>query len=297
MSVNPYSINGIKQSAERIARADSAEPVHSYQETLLSVEGVSQAFGDTQVLRDINIAIKNIHRPGLTQGQVVGFLGPSGVGKTQLFRILAGLSKPDSGSVLVTADRKPVKAGMMGVVAQHYPLFEHRTVWGNLVLAGQISGLWTKDAETKAASLLERFKLTDRAGYYAAEISGGQRQRIAIIQQLMCDPKFLLMDEPFSGLDPVMRDEACALISEVAATDEHLTIIVVTHDIAAAVKVSDTIWLMGRDRDDSGQIIPGAYIKEQINLIDLGIAWQYNHETLPEFQKCVNDIRVKFNKL
>ncbi len=270
---------------------------HSYHETLLSVEGVSLSFGENRVLRDVNVSVKNIRRPGVTQGQVVGFLGPSGVGKTQFFRILAGLSKPDSGTVLLAEERIPVAPGMMGVVAQNYPLFEHRTVWGNLLLAGQMAGLSPGDAESKAAGLLDRFQLRDRAGYYAAEISGGQRQRIAIAQQLMSGSQFLLMDEPFSGLDPVMKDEACRLIGEVSLSDENITIIIVTHDIAAAVKVADTIWLMGRDRDGDGLLVPGAYIKEQIDLINLGIAWQNNLESLPQFQKCVNDIRDKFNQL
>jgi NitT/TauT family transport system ATP-binding protein len=272
----------------------------TYAETLLEVKDVSLAFGTTQVLRNVNVEVKNILREGHTQGQVVGFLGPSGVGKTQFFRILAGLNKPTSGTVLVGADKKPVEAGMVGVVAQHYPLFGHRTVWGNLLVAGEQAGLGKEEASEKALKLLQRFKLEDKADRYATEVSGGQRQRIAIAQQLMADSQFLLMDEPFSGLDPLMKDEACRLICEVAAMDELLTIIVVTHDIEAAVQVADMIWLMGRDRDAAGAVVPGAYIKEQVNLAEMGVAWRQDHwpsAVRDARDNLTNALHKKFEKL
>src|SRR4051812_10270150 len=106
-------------------------------ETLLKVEGVSKTLGGSLILKDVNLEIRNIVRPGYTQGQVVGLLGPSGVGKTCLFRILAGLDQPDCGSVLVEEEGIPVKRGMVGVVAQNYPLFAHRTILGNLTVAGR----------------------------------------------------------------------------------------------------------------------------------------------------------------
>src|SRR5689334_24285813 len=114
---------------------------HKFEETLLKVTDVSVTLGKTQILRDLNLEVKNITRPGMTQGQVVGLLGPSGVGKTTLFRILAGLDEPDSGQVLVDEAQKPVERGMVGVVAQNYPLFEHRRVLSNMMVAGRLAGL------------------------------------------------------------------------------------------------------------------------------------------------------------
>src|SRR5437762_2951298 len=108
----------------------------NYTDTLLKVEGVSVTLGGMPILRDVNLEIKDVHREGFTQGQVVGLLGPSGMGKTTLFRILAGLDAPDTGSVLIEKEGKPVERGMVGVVAQSYPLFNHRTVRGNLLVAG-----------------------------------------------------------------------------------------------------------------------------------------------------------------
>lgn len=268
-----------------------------YSDVLLEASGVNLSLGGTQILRDVNLSIHNVHRPGHSQGQVVGLLGPSGVGKTQLFKILAGLSKPDSGTVTVGVQKTPVKPGMVGVVAQTYPLFEHRTVWSNLIVAGQIAGLEGSELDDKAKSLLSHFKLEDKALHYAAEISGGQRQRVAIAQQLMAGSRYLLMDEPFSGLDPVMKDQACRLIRDVAAMDELMTIVVVTHDIGSSVQISDKVWLMGRDFDDNGSPIPGAHIKREVNLAERGLAWVDHIERTPAFADCVNELREDFNHL
>ena len=108
-----------------------------YTDTLLKVDHVSLSYDGKVILRDVNAEIRDIVRDDCTQGQVVGFLGPSGIGKTQLFRIIAGLNQPTSGQVLVNSTLTPVKAGMVGVVAQNYPLFENRTIFSNLMLAAK----------------------------------------------------------------------------------------------------------------------------------------------------------------
>lgn len=268
-----------------------------YSNTLLQAIGINLSLGGTQILKNVNLTIRNIHREGHSQGQVVGLLGPSGIGKTQLFKILAGLRSPDSGTVTVGPEQDPVVPGVVGVVAQNYPLFEHRTVWGNLLIAGKLAGLDRIEAEDKAESLLTRFALQDRAGHYAAEISGGQRQRVAIAQQLMAGSQYLLMDEPFSGLDPVMKDQACNLLMEVASLDELMTIVVVTHDIGSAVLVSDKLWLMGRDYDNDSRPVPGAYIKREINLAERGMAWSPGIEGSGIYFDSISEIRSEFKNL
>ncbi len=266
-------------------------------DTLLKIDGVSLAFGDRVVLRDVNAEIKNLLRPGYSQGQVVSLLGPSGIGKTQLFRIMAGLQRPTRGRVLVTAEAKPVEAGMVGVVDQHYTLFRHRTVGDNLVIAGRQNGLNARDATDKARSLLARFQLEDRWGEWPSRLSGGQRQRVAIAQQLLCSEHYLLMDEPFSGLDPNMKDEVCRLIAEVAGMHELTTIIVVTHDIGSAVVISDTLWLMGRERDEAGAVIPGARVLGEYDLVERGLVWQPDIERMPAFVDLVQTVRERFKTL
>jgi polar amino acid transport system ATP-binding protein/sulfate transport system ATP-binding protein len=270
---------------------------HELRETLLSVDHVSVAYGGNPILRDVNIDIKDLHRPGLTQGQVVGLLGPSGIGKTTLFRVLAGLEQPDSGQVRVTTELKPVQRGMVGVVAQNYPLFAHRTVLGNLLVAGKQGGLSSTESREKAHSLLKRFGIEEHGEKYPSQLSGGQRQRVAIAQQFMCSEGFLLMDEPFSGLDLVAQENVIRFIQEMASLHELETFVLVTHDISAAIAVSDTLWLLGRDRDADGNIIPGARVQKTYNLIERGLCYQENITTMPEYMELRREIREIFPKL
>jgi NitT/TauT family transport system ATP-binding protein len=265
--------------------------------TILKATGVSLTLGRNVILRDLDLEIRDLYRPGYVTGQIVGVLGPSGIGKTRLFRILSGIDRPDTGEVLIGEKCVPVQRGMVGVVAQNYPLFEHRTVAGNLELAARAAGLGRAAAAEKAASYLQRFGLEDRADLYPCQLSGGQRQRVAIAQQFLCSEHFVLMDEPFSGLDLIAVEQVCKLISEVANCDEMNTVIVVTHDIAAAVSVADTLWLLGRDRDEQGRIIPGAKVKKTYNLAEMGLAWHEGVTGTKEFGEVVREIRSVFPSL
>jgi polar amino acid transport system ATP-binding protein/sulfate transport system ATP-binding protein len=249
------------------------------------------------ILRDLELEIRDIYRPGYITGQIVGLLGPSGIGKTRLFRILSGIDRPDTGQVLIGEKCRPVERGMVGVVAQNYPLFEHHTVAGNLELAARAAGLSRAQAREKAASYLQRFGLEDRGDLYPCQLSGGQRQRVAIAQQFLCSEHFVLMDEPFSGLDLIAVEQVCKMIAEVANSDELNTVIVVTHDIPAAVTVADTIWLLGRDRDEHGHIIPGARVKKTYNLAEMGLAWREGITETKEFSDVVREIRGMFPSL
>jgi polar amino acid transport system ATP-binding protein/sulfate transport system ATP-binding protein len=270
-------------------------------EVLVSVSNVSLKLGDTTILKPITAEVRDIVRPGVCQGQIVGILGPSGVGKTLFSRILCGLQQPTTGTVSVEVEesgkrvQKPVRAGVVGMVAQNYPLFEHRTVRGNLLVALEHQPKAGRPA--KVSEYLERFGLTDKAALYPAQLSGGQRQRVSIIQELLCSEHFVVMDEPFTGLDPLMKDKVCELIVQVANLDERNTIFVVAHDIASLVAISDTLWLFGRDRDASGAPIPGATIKATYNLIEQGLAWQPDLTATREFNNFVAEVKDRFRTL
>jgi polar amino acid transport system ATP-binding protein/sulfate transport system ATP-binding protein len=274
----------------------AAAPYH-YDKTLLKVSGVSHSYGESIILRDINFEIRDIVRDDSIAGQVLALLGPSGMGKSTLFRILAGLMPPDAGVVTVGVEQKPVEPGMVGVVFQNYQLFEHRTVLGNLMVAARRAGMRGKAALDCSQGMLQRFGLEGFADRYPVQMSGGQRQRVAIAQQFVCSQHFLLMDEPFSGLDPMAIERVCKLVTEVANLDTLNTIIVVTHNIEAALQVADHVLILGRDRNEAGEPIPGARVQENIDLIEAGLAWREGLNSTPEFVEVERRVRERFRTL
>lgn len=274
-----------------------AETSYSLGKTLLKIDNVSLQYDERPVLSGVTAEVRDIIVPGRIQGQVVGILGPSGCGKTTLFRIIAGLSAPTSGRVSVNGFDRPVRPGEVGVVAQSYPLFEHRTVLGNLMLGAKKKEKDQKVAHDKVMSMLQEFGLEDKYNLYPAQLSGGQRQRCAIIQQILCSEHFLLMDEPFSGLDLIMLEKTCELITKVADMDDLNTIIVVTHDVTAACSVADHLWLMGRSADEDGKTAPGSRIVKQYNLIERDLCWQPGIITTAPFTNFVREVKEEFRRL
>ena len=273
------------------------QAVMSYQKTtpLLAVEGVCLSY-DRPILKDVNVKIRRIIRDGMHTGRIVSFLGPSGVGKTQLLRILAGLQPASSGGVFLNGDRLPVRAGLVGLVSQQYILYNNRTVMGNLMVAA--NQLDPKTAVERCNKMLERFGLTEHAHKYPLQLSGGQRQRIAVAQQLLCSDHFLMMDEPTASLDPLAKKKVCQLVLDLANSGDGITVIIVTHDIPFAVSVSDTIWLMGRDRDEAGQVIPhGARIVDSYDLIECGICWNPNNGKHPAYAPLIQELQDRFDTL
>jgi ABC-type nitrate/sulfonate/bicarbonate transport system ATPase subunit len=277
------------QATERLANAGGAGVV-------LHVEDVRLKLGDTQILEGLTFDVEDRVRPGVVTGQIVALLGPSGVGKTRLLRIIAGLDRPDHGTI-TGLEGKPLPAGSVGVVFQNYPLLRHRTVLGNLVMAGIANGLSPDTARKRADALLKRFGLDGRGGHFPAQISGGQRQRAAIAQQLVRQKPLLLMDEPFSGLDPVALDTVMHLLVEVANMDELNTIVLVTHDIRSALMVADTVLMLGRDRDASGQVRSGARIQHSYDLVAEGLAYKPEVEHEPRFGELENEVKARFTSL
>ena len=270
---------------------------YSLGNTLLKIDNVSLEYDGRAVLSGVTAEVRDIIVPGRVQGQVVGILGPSGCGKTTLFRIIAGLHAPTSGRVSVNGFDRPVRAGEVGVVAQSYPLFEHRTVLGNLMLGAKKKEKDPKVAHDKVMEMLKEFGLEDKYNLYPAQLSGGQRQRCAIIQQILCSEHFLLMDEPFSGLDLIMIEKTSELIAKISNMDELNTIIVVTHDVTAACSVADHLWLMGRDPGEDGRAARGSRIVKQYDLIERDLCWQPGIITTAHFTDFVREVKEEFRRL
>jgi ABC-type polar amino acid transport system ATPase subunit len=270
-------------------------------EELLKIENVSKKFllndgRALQVLSDVNLTIMNIP----VKPQILSILGPSGGGKTTLLRVLAGLDKPDSGRIVIKDSKngglRSVQVGDIGVVFQRYPLFDDRTVLQNLIEPAQNGGLTGAEARAKALKYLDEFDLAKQSSSYPMQLSGGQRQRVAIAQQLIQERRYIILDEPFSGLDPNNINNVIRLLQTVA--DEHTdnTFIIVTHDVTSAMIISDHIHLLGKPNDTEEK--NGAYFVKEYDLIAEGLAYQKDIEDLPRFQAIRKEIKyVHFPRL
>ncbi len=274
----------------------TAHCAYTIGERLLTIDNVCVRY-DRSILEGVSGHIDDIRREGLQQGQVVCLLGPSGIGKSQLFRCIAGLQRPTSGSIRLNGQQREVQPGEVGVVAQNYPLFNHRSVWGNLMLAARRQGRDEAEARDACFALLEKFGLADQAKCHPMMLSGGQRQRVAIAQQLLCSSHFLLMDEPFSGLDPLAKSAVCETLIDVSTTHELNTLIVVTHDVESAIRISDTLWLLGRNRDAQGRPAGGASIQQTFDLAGMGLAWDPDIESRPQFRELAAELKARFATL
>jgi NitT/TauT family transport system ATP-binding protein len=260
-------------------------------EELLKIENVSKGFvlndGKTlNVLSEVNLTIDNIP----DKPQILSILGPSGGGKTTLLRILAGLDKPDSGRVfLKDGSMRNVRIGDVGVVFQRYPLFDDRTVLQNLVEPAKNGGMSGEQAKARALKMLDEFDLERQASSYPVQLSGGQRQRVAIAQQLIQERRYIILDEPFSGLDPNNITNVIRLLRNVAHEHTDNTFLIITHDITSALIISDTVCLLGRPNTADKE--SGAFIVKEYDLIDEGLAYRDDIEDLPRFQAIRKEIK------
>jgi ABC-type nitrate/sulfonate/bicarbonate transport system ATPase subunit len=279
---------------------------YSRDDVLLRIDHVTKRYGDKEVLSDISAEVRDLHcsEAGRIVGQVLAIIGPSGVGKSQLIQIIAGLERPTIGGVFLAGDTHPVKPGSVGVVFQKYSVWNHRRVIGNLQVAGEMSGMTSKQAEERGRYYLDLFDLEGDAARYPAELSGGMQQRLALARQLMnldgprshCS-RLMLMDEPFAALDPKNTRKVCGLIRTVADLDDKNTLIVVTHDLRAALSAADLLWVMGRCRDVSGKPISGGKIVRELDLAQMGLTWHPDIYAMPEFMALESELSQMFQTL
>ena len=215
-------------------------------EILLKAENINLFYDDKVILREVNFCIKDIVRPDVKQGQVVSLIGRSGIGKTQLFRILAGLQKPTSGTIQLR-NKEMVKAGDMGVIFQNYYLFEWRTVVHSLMLAAKQNKVLEGKEKEMIDQYAVQFNLKEELNKYPQQLSGGQRQRASIIQQLLKGSDFLLLDEPFGALDAKIRKELRQWLRALHDRTHHTTLFV-THDQDEAFELADRIAVLSRGK-------------------------------------------------
>ena len=192
--------------------------------SLFEMKNITKNFDGQEVLKGISLTVD--------QGEVLGIIGPSGSGKSTLLRIATGLEKADGGTI--------EKNGSVGLVFQNFNLFPHYSVMKNIVDAPIKVQKRKKDEQ--ARKLLAQMGLSDREDAYPFQLSGGQQQRVSIARALAMNPDILFFDEPTSALDPELTGEILKVIQELAS--EHITMVIVTHEMAFAKAISDRILFM-----------------------------------------------------
>ena len=209
---------------------------------IIEVKDLKKSFGTLQVLKGINTEVQ--------KGEVDVVIGPSGSGKSTFLRCLNLLETPTAGSIYVDgAEITDPKCDInlhrqkMGMVFQHFNLFNNMTILRNMTLAPMTLLKKSKeDAEARALALLRRVGLEDKANAYPSQLSGGQKQRIAIVRALCMDPEVMLFDEPTSALDPEMVGEVLDVMKELA--QDGMTMVVVTHEMGFAREVGSRVLFM-----------------------------------------------------
>ncbi len=208
----------------------------------LGLLGLSKRFGDVQAVSDVSLDV--------APGTILALLGPSGSGKTTLLRLLAGFERPDAGDVLVNNDavtRLPPAERRFGMVFQHYALFPHLDVGANVAYGLESAGVRGADLARRVQDALA---LVDLAGYERRginQLSGGQQQRVALARALAPEPRVLLLDEPFSNLDPSLRERTRAELRDLIKRLQ-ITAVFVTHEQDEAFDLGDQVALLHRGR-------------------------------------------------
>ena len=209
---------------------------------IIEVKDLQKSFGELAVLKGINTEVQ--------RGEVVVVIGPSGSGKSTFLRCLNLMETPTGGSIFVDGveitDPKcdiNLHRQKMGMVFQHFNLFNNMTILRNMTLAPMTLLKKSRaEAEEKALALLRRVGLEDKANAYPSQLSGGQKQRIAIVRALCMDPEVMLFDEPTSALDPEMVGEVLDVMKELAR--DGMTMVVVTHEMGFAREVGSRVLFM-----------------------------------------------------
>lgn len=201
----------------------------------LVVEDVTVAFDGLTVLDDVSLTVES--------GAIACLLGPSGCGKTTLFHVVAGLSVPDAGRVLLDGADITGQSGKLAYMLQKDLLLPEKTIQDNVALPLILRGVPRAEARLRALEYFDTFGLTGTAERWPAELSGGMRQRAALLRSYLFSQEFMLLDEPFSALDAFTKADMHTWFLDVAERFG-TTALVVTHDIDEALELADAIFVM-----------------------------------------------------
>jgi putative ABC transport system ATP-binding protein len=230
----------------------------THRDDVISLSGVLKTYqgGTAPALDNVSLTV--------VAGEVVAVMGPSGSGKSTLLNLIAGLDRPDSGTVTVAGQRidklsetalARFRARHVGIIFQFFNLLDDLTVVDNVLLPAQLAGASRGQARTRAGALLDRMGLGKHLQDYPARLSGGQRQRVAIARALVNEPELLLADEPTGALDTASSQEIGDLLRELNAGGQ--TLVLVTHDAALAARYAARAVRIVDGRIVDGRIVDG----------------------------------------
>ncbi|GEA93953.1 nitrate ABC transporter ATP-binding protein [Pediococcus damnosus] len=202
---------------------------------LLQTQHITKNYDNREVLSDVNIH--------LNQGELVSILGISGIGKSTLFNIIAGLEAPEAGQVLLKDHEITNTTGHISYMLQKDLLLPYRTIMGNVILPALMQNIPKKEAETKAAPFFKIFGLENTENLYPQTLSGGMRQRAALLRTYMFSKEVSLLDEPFSALDEITKRQVHSWYLQLMQKID-LSTLLITHDVDEAILLSDRIYIL-----------------------------------------------------
>jgi lipopolysaccharide export system ATP-binding protein len=206
----------------------------------LAIEGLSKSYRGRQVVDQVNLEI----RPA----EVVGLLGPNGAGKTTIFYCILGLVAPDSGRVVLDgADITSLpmyQRARRGIsfLPQEASIFRKMTVAGNLIAILETLNGSRADRERRVAQLLDEFQIAHLAGERGDTLSGGERRRVETARALVLNPSFILLDEPFAGIDPKARSDIQSIISDLRSRD--IGVLITDHNVRETLQITDRAYII-----------------------------------------------------
>ena len=207
---------------------------------ILRAENIAKSYNGRQVVKEISLEVK--------QGEIIGLLGPNGAGKTTSFYMIVGMIQPNGGKIFLNDEEitsypmyKRAQKGI-GYLAQEASIFRKLSVEDNIMSVLQFTDLSKKQQKIKLESLIEEFNINHVRKNRGDLLSGGERRRTEIARCLASDPKFILLDEPFAGVDPIAVEDIQSIVAHLK--DRNIGILITDHDVQATLAITDRTYLM-----------------------------------------------------